>query len=912
ENSAAEAGLHIRDIQVRDATNFPLTLVAYTAGQLHINVTYDPQLFDTPTVERMAGHLQHLLAAIATDPERVLGSIDLATPAERTQILTTWNSTARPFTPATLTGQFSTQAATTPHVPAVVWDGAELTYAELDAAANRLACQLTGLGVGREDRVAVLAGRSPEQVIAVLAVIKAGAAYLPLDTRAPATRMRQLLTQAGAGIVLCDQAWHDTATGLGRTVLVDAAELLADGPADPPPVCVDPEDLAYVIYTSGSTGQPKAVAIRHRDVTALAADHRFADGAHHRVLLHSPLAFDASTYELWVPLLAGGQVVIAPPGDLDPATVHQMITGHGVTAVFLTTALFRLIAQDAPEALAGAREIWTGGEIVPADAIRRVLTACPALTVFDVYGPTETTTFATCYPMRAPGAVPDVPPIGAPLDNMRVYVLDRDLRPCPPGIRGELFIAGAGLARGYLGQPGLTAQRFIACPYGPPGSRMYRTGDVVRWIPNGQLEFTGRADEQVKIRGFRIEPGEIETALLRHPVIVDAAVIAREDTPGRKYLAAYLVPAADSAAPDPADLRAHLAAALPDYMVPATFTVLDALPLTANGKLDRRALPAPDRDSATVGHVAPRTPTEQAIATIWADVLGVDQPGVHDNFFELGGDSILSIRITSRLRTVLGAELSPRAIFTSPTIAGLAGVIPDADPASLTALPIPVVAHDGPLPLSFAQQRLWFLDQFEPGSTQYVTAAATRLRGTLDTSALEQALTTLVARHESLRTTLDTRDGRGVQVIHPPYAVRLPLLDLSGLPQEQREAEITAITARECSEPFDLRRGPLIRVRLVRAAAEDHVLIVTMHHVITDGWSMGVLTRELGVLYAAAMHGRDPGLDPLPVQYADYAVWQRGQLTDTALAGGLDYWTRQLSGLAPLELPADRPRPPVR
>src|SRR5581483_6323160 len=337
--------------------------------------------------------------------------------------------------------------------------------------------------------------------------------------------------------------------------------------------------------------------------------------------------------------------------------------------------------------------------------------------------------------MRAPGAVPDVPPIGAPLDNMRVYVLDRDLRPCPPGIRGELFIAGAGLARGYLGQPGLTAQRFIACPYGPPGSRMYRTGDVVRWIPNGQLEFTGRADEQVKIRGFRIEPGEIETALLRHPVIVDAAVIAREDTPGRKYLAAYLVPAADSAAPDPADLRAHLAAALPDYMVPATFTVLDALPLTANGKLDRRALPAPDRDSATVGHVAPRTPTEQAIATIWADVLGVDQPGVHDNFFELGGDSILSIRITSRLRTVLGAELSPRAIFTSPTIAGLAGVIPDADPASLTALPIPVVAHDGPLPLSFAQQRLWFLDQFEPGSTQYVTAAATRLRGTLDTSA---------------------------------------------------------------------------------------------------------------------------------------------------------------------------------
>ena len=364
--------------------------------------------------------------------------------------------------------------------------------------------------------------------------------------------------------------------------------------------------------------------------------------------------------------------------------------------------------------------------------------------------------------------------------------------------------------------------------------------------------------------------------------------------------------------PATADLRAHLAAALPDYMIPATFTTLDALPLTPSGKLDRRALPAPGRDPATAGYAPPRTPAEKAIAAIWADVLGTARVGIHDNFFELGGDSILSIQIVSRLRTVLGAELSPRAIFTSPTIAGLASVIPDGDPAGLAALPIPVVPHDGPLPLSFAQQRLWFLDQFEPGSTQYVTAAATRLRGPLDTSALEQALTTLVARHESVRTTLDTRDGRGVQLIHPPYDVRIPLLDLSGLPQAQREAEITAIAARECSEPFDLRQGPLMRVRLARAAADDHVLTLTMHHVITDGWSMGVLTRELSVLYAAALHGREPELAPLPVQYADFAVWQRGQLTDTVLAGGLDYWTAQLSGLAPLELPADRPRPAIR
>ena len=465
-----------------------------------------PTLFDTTTTATtIARRLQHLLTTIATNPTQPVDTIQLTTPTERAQVLAGWNETGCPFTAVTVGELFAAQAVRVPDAAAVVWDGGGLTYAELDAAASQLARRLAGLGVGREDRVAVLADRSAEQVIAVLAVIKAGAAYLPLDTRAPAARMRQLLTQAGAHMVLCDQAWQATAASLAgqdrtvlvntvlvNTVLADAAELAASGPAAPPAVTGDPEDLAYVIYTSGSTGQPKAVAVRHRDVTALAADHRFSNGAHQRVLLHSPLAFDASTYELWIPLLSGGTVIIAPPGDLDPATLRATITRHQVTAVFLTTALFRMVAQDAPGALAGAREIWTGGETVPADAIRRVLTACPALTVFDVYGPTETTTFATCHPLPEPGAVPDTVPIGAPLDNMQVYVLDPDLRPVPPGIRGQLHIAGAGLARGYLNQPGLTAQRFTACPYGPPGQRMYATGDLARWTEDGQLEYRPR------------------------------------------------------------------------------------------------------------------------------------------------------------------------------------------------------------------------------------------------------------------------------------------------------------------------------------------------------------------------------------------------------------------------------------
>ena len=541
-------------------------------------------------------------------------------------------------------------------------------------------------------------------------------------------------------------------------MLVDAAGLAAERPGLPRPrSTADPEDLAYVIYTSGSTGQPKGVAVRHRDVTALAADHRFRNGAHHRVLLHSPLAFDASTYELWIPLLSGGTGSHRParrPRPRHAAPHDHRAPGHRRCGS--PPALFRVIAQDAPGCLAGAREVMDrrgrragrrgapGAHRLPRpDRRRRVR-------------PDRDHHVRHLLPHAGAGRRArrgaDRP---ADLDNTQVYVLDPGLRPVPPGIPGQLHIAGAGPGP-RLPQPARpdrpAVHRLPLRPSRRPHVRHRRPGPLDsagRRGTGGQLEYLGRADDQVKIRGFRIEPGEIEAALLRHPAIAAAAVTAREDTPGRRHLAAYLVPAPAAAMPATADLRAHLAAALPDYMIPATFTTLDALPLTPNGKLDRRALPAPDETPPPPAYAPPRTPAEKAIAAIWADVLGIARVGIHDNFFELGGDSILSIQIVSRLRTRLGAALSPRAMFTSPTIAALASrEYRTADPAGLAALPIPAVPHDGPLPLSFAQQRLWFLDQFEPDSTQYVDAAADRgCAGPLDTSALEQALTTLVARH---------------------------------------------------------------------------------------------------------------------------------------------------------------------
>ncbi|HSV65997.1 MAG TPA: amino acid adenylation domain-containing protein [Mycobacteriales bacterium] len=916
DTAGGPSGPRVEEVDAVDTTNFALTLTAYLDSRLGFGLAYDPKLFDAETAQRLADRLHLVLTAIADDPNRPLSRLPWMSVAERDQVLVGWNDTGCLVAGGSVVSRFAEQVGRTPGAVAVVCGGESLSYAELDARAGRLACRLVGLGVRPEDRVGVLAERSADLVVALVAIVKAGGAYLPVDVRAPVERMRLLL--ADCSVLVTDRVWGPVAESVhgGHVVVLDDGAAWRDGPAVEPGVVVDPEHLAYVMYTSGSTGTPKGVAVRHCDVLALAADRRFQSGGHERVLLHSPLAFDASTYELWVPLLNGGTVVVAPVGDVDAEVLRRMIVAHRVSGLWLTAGLFRLVAQDAPGCLAGLVEVWTGGDVVPAAAVRRVLAACPGLVVVDGYGPTETTTFASCHRMSAVGAVPDAVPIGRPLDNMRLYVLDERLCPVPVGVPGELYVAGAGLARGYLGRPGLSAQRFVADPYGSAGGRMYRTGDVVRWRPDGAVDFVGRGDDQVKVRGFRIELGEVEAALAAHPDLAEVVVAAVADTAGTKRLVAYLVAVPGRELPGSAGLREHLGRDLPDYMVPAVYVPLEALPLTTNGKLDRRALPVPELAATARGYLAPRTETEQLVAGIWAEVLGVARVGAEDNFFELGGDSILSIRLVSRLRAALGVEFSPRAVFTHPTLADLAATLTTSDtshtsgPAAMSV--IPLVPRDSALPLSFAQQRLWFLNEFEPDTTEYLTAFAARLHGPLSTTALDHALTTLTARHESLRTTFHTQEGHGVQVIHPSRTIHVPLLDLTHLSETERETGLTRLLEEECDTPFDLGHGPLLRPRLVRLAPEEHVLTLNMHHIITDGWSTGVLLSELSELYGAALRGEKPDLPDLPVQYADFAVWQRERLSGQIAEEQLGYWRQALSGVAPLELPTDRPRPAVR
>ncbi|MFJ2867752.1 amino acid adenylation domain-containing protein [Kitasatospora sp. NPDC087314] len=861
------------------------------------SIEYAADLYDRTTVAALAERLGRLLAGAAADPHAPIGTLDVLAPEERTRILTEWNATDAPRRTGTLAGAFERQADLTPHATALAHDGGTLSYAELDLRANRLAHHLIALGVGPETPVAMLMERSVEVVVATLAVLKAGGCYVPMHPGLPPERMTGVLADTGAPVLLTDR----TDAGFPHRAVVVRPGDEAGAPTHRPGVPVHPDQLAYAMYTSGSTGRPKGVAVRHRDVLDLAADRRWQDGRHRRVLLHSPHAFDAATYEIWTPLLAGGTVVVAPPGALDATALHAVTTRHEVTAVFLTKALFDLVAEQAPETFAALRVVCTGGEAASATLLRRVLDACPDLLLAHVYGPTETTTFATHHPLTHADLTGPRVPIGGPLDNMRSHVLDARLRPVPPGVPGELYIAGAGLARGYLNRPGLTAERFVACPYAP-GERMYRTGDLVRLRADGAVEFLGRIDGQVKLRGFRIELGEIEAALSRHPAVRQVIVIAREDRPGDTRLVAYC-----TAEPSltPAELRTFAGTTLPGYMVPAAVVILDALPLNANGKVDRRALPAPDLAAADTGR-APRDERERALCELFGELLGIDDITVDDDFFALGGHSLLATRLTGRARTDLGIELTIGDLFQAPTVAGLVDRLADraADTPAPARPALRPATRPERVPLSFAQRRLWFLSQAEGPAATYNVTLALRLRGPLDPAALADALGDTVRRHEALRTVFAEHDGTPHQrVLDGPTA---PLLTTTDRPVDEL-----------ARHTFDLAADLPVHAYLRPEGPDEHVLVLVLHHIAGDGASLGPLYRDLATAYRARLAGRAPDWEPLPVQYADHALWQHDLLGDeddpaSLAARQLAYWRDALADLPDeLPLPLDRPRPPV-
>ncbi|MCX4733495.1 non-ribosomal peptide synthetase [Streptomyces sp. NBC_01363] len=871
-------------------------------GGLDIRVEYATDLYDADTVEAVTGRLVRLLGDAVERPEIPVGELEFIGPDERHQLLERWNGAVTGSSGAGLAELFAAQAARTPDATALVDGDRELTYAELDAEANRLAHHLVGLGVRPENVVAVLMERSADLLTGLLAVVKAGGVYAPLNTADPDTRLLRILTETAASVLLTDQALADhpiVSRTAAETVVLDGNDGFAHLPSTPPAPLAHPDQWLYVMFTSGSTGVPKGVAVTHRNVADLAAQTMYANGNHTRVLFHSPHTFDAATHEIWVPWLNGGAVVVAPPGYLDPGTLGGLLTERGISSLWLTAGLFRVMAEEVPEAFAGLREVWAGGDVVPPEAVRSVMDRCPDVTVVNGYGPTETTTFAATHRIHRPLDYTGAIPIGEPLDNHRLYVLDEGLRLVPPGTPGELYIAGAGLARGYLGRPGMTADRFVADPYGPAGTRMYRTGDLVRWNPEGSLEYLGRADQQVKLRGFRIELGEIEGALAAHGSVGQATVVVREDRPGDKRLVAYLV-AADGSRIDVAELRGHVSDALPEYMVPSAFVVLDEIPLTTNGKVDRRALPAPQVSHATNGR-APRTPQEEVLCGLFAAVLGLPSVTIDDHFFHRGGHSVLGTRLISRIRRAFGVQLGVKDLFRNPTVLALSECVT----AGSGELPRPaLMPEERPeiIPLSSAQQRLWFLDQMEGPSATYNIPLALRLKGSLDHRALRLALTDLTTRHEGLRTVFPTHEGTPHQHILPPTSIDLPLIATT-------EEELTARLADLSSATFDLSVQPPIRTHLLSVGEQEHILLVVIHHIASDGWSNGPLFRDLTTAYEARTEGTAPAWEPLPVQYADYSLWQQ-RLLGSDEERQLDYWRDALADL-PEEatLPADRPRP---
>jgi amino acid adenylation domain-containing protein len=922
--------LRMDDFTELSKTNFPITLVATMGDTLLLKIAYDHRRFDRPTIQRMLGHLHTILQGMVDHAGQPLGQIALLTPDEREQVVVTWNNTAADYPQDLCLHQwFEDQVRQTPDAVAAVLAAPRdarqsLTYRELNERANLLAHYLRGRGVGPEVLVGLCVERSLEALVGILGVLKAGGAYVPLDPSYPAERLTFMVQDSGISLLLTQQKLLSALSELSALphpasmILLDADwDLIArESRGDNLQSEVTPDSLAYVIYTSGSTGKPKGTLLQHRGVCNFCRGMgRIIDvNSSTRLLQFASLSFDASVPELFMPLVHGGTVIMASRETLASVPdLLQLMNDERVTTAILPPSLLRILPVDGLPLLG---TLVSAGEACPPEVATQWSSG---RRFFNGYGPTEATVGVSLYPVRELPRGALTVPIGRPIQNMRLYVLDSQRRPLPVGVPGELHIGGVGLARGYLNRPELTAEKFIADPFAQGrGARLYRSGDLVRYLPDGNLEFLGRIDQQVKIRGFRVELGEIEAVLEQYPGVRQAVVMAREDVPGGQRLVAYLVPEGSGELAR-ADLAAWARSMLPEYMVPSAFVVMDALPLTPNAKVDRKALPAPEGAQMAAGaaYVAPRTPEQELLAEIWARVLSVERVGMRDNFFDLGGHSLLATQLVSRVRDAFAVELPLRALFEHPTVESLALEVEEASGRAASGagpalVPVPREA-DGRQPLSFAQQRLWFLDQLEPQGAFYNIPSALRLRGPLDHEALEWSLNEMARRHEALRTSFVNQDGKPAQVISPVMVLQIPVEDLCALPEAEREARAVQLATEEAQQPFDLTQVPLLRVRLLRLAEQDHVALITLHHIISDGWSMGVFIREITALYNARVQGQPSPLGPLPIQYADYAQWQRSWLQGEELDRQLGYWKDQLQH-APdlLSLPTDHPRPAMQ
>ena len=880
-----------------------------------LDLRFDPDRVEPQEASRLLERFRHLLDAAVAEPQRSVAEFSLVGEAERRLLLDSWNATTLEYDPPhTLHGRVAEQARRNPERVAVESEEGCLTHGALRRRVLALAGALREAGVGPEVRVALCLEPSLDLVAAYLAIFEAGGAYVPLDPAYPDDRLAAMLEDARPALLLTHRGLaEDRDFGEAEVRLFDLDAFDSQRPTLPEGAGAGPDDLAYVLFTSGSTGRPKGVMVRQGAIThrLMWMERLFPLAESDRLLQKTATSFDASIWEFFVPLMAGARLVLASPGEAqDPSYLARTTAVRRITVLQLVPSLLRVFLVQGGMGSFGLRRVFCGGEALPGEVADRLRERLSGVELVNLYGPTECAIDVSCHPVSEEVGRVGVLPIGRPIDNLRIYLLNRWGVPVPVGQAGEVHAAGAGLARGYFERPGQTARSFVPDPFSAePGGRLYRTGDLCRHRGDGVLEFLGRIDHQVKVRGFRIELGEVESWLGRHPAVAEVAAVVRDGEGGPRLLA-YAVLGEDPPEDGAAILRRHLEEHLPHYMVPGHIVLLETMPRTPNGKVDRRALPEPElfTDGAST---PPRTPTEEMLAAAWGEILGVEGLGRDDNVFELGWHSLMATQLISRLRRLFGVELSLRSAFEAPTVAELAVRI-DAAVAAGAGLEVPPMEpaeRGGPLDLSFAQYRLWFLDTLQPGSSFYNVPVLLELSGALEVGVLAASLGEIHRRHESLRTIFRNQGGEPEQVIQPPGPMPLPVVDLSAL-GERSEAEAHRLVGEEVSNPFDLARGPLLRALLLRLSTERHFGVLVMHHIVSDGWSTAILTQELGALYGAFRKGQPSPLEELPWQYADFAAWQRRWLRGEVLEAQISYWRLQLEDAPPLlQLPTDHARP---